>query len=91
MPDPKPKPYQFPQELSETTSGGLDLPGSSGDRERGRFRPSNIPRRTTVAVVSDEGTPIARPLEEILEELLLYQKAAVLGLSILTETDLLGQ
>ena len=36
-----------------------DFSGSSGDRERGKFRPSQYPRLYTSAVVNDDGTPVA--------------------------------
>ena len=36
-----------------------DFSGSSGDRERGKFRSSKWPRLYTSAVVNDDGTPIA--------------------------------
>ena len=75
------KPYEFPQSRMESTGSGPDFPGSSGDRERGKFRPSATPRLTTQAVVDDAGQPIARTIEQILEETLLYQKAILLALS----------
>lgn len=75
------KPYRFPEETTESTGAGPDFPGSSGDRERGRFRPSATPRRTTVAVVGDDGRPIARTTDELLADLLLWQKATVVALS----------
>lgn len=93
----KPAPYQYPQERTESTGGGADFPGSAGDRERGKFRPSSIPRRTAVAVVGDDGQPIARTTDQILEEILLYQKAILQALSLtaLGESfepdDVLGQ
>jgi len=46
-----------------------DFPSSAGDRERGKFRPSATPRQTLVAVSDDEGQPIGRSTEQILEEL----------------------
>ena len=85
------QPYRFPEEDISTTGAGPDFPGSAGDREKGKFRPSAIPRRTAVAVVGDDGKPIARTSETLLEEVLLYQKATVLGLSLLLEVDLLRQ
>lgn len=75
------KPYEFPQSRNESTGAGPDFPGSAGDRERGKFRPSASPRLTNVAVVGDDGTPVARSTEEILEEILLYQKAILLALA----------
>ena len=81
------KPYQFPEELLESTGAGPDFPGSSGDREKGKFRPSAIPRRTTVAVVGDDGRPVVRSVVEVLEEMLLYQKAILAALMFLNEGD----
>ena len=75
------RPYRFPEELRESLGPGAgpDFPGSSGDREKGKFRPSAIPRRTTVAVVGDDGLPIVRPVGELLSELLLWQKASLIA------------
>lgn len=75
-------PYRYPQETTESTGAGPDFPGSAGDRERGKFRPSAIPRRTTVATVGDDGLPVVRTTDQILEEVLLYQKAILLALSL---------
>lgn len=83
------KPYEFPQSQVDSTGAGPDFPASSGDRERGKFRPSVTPRLTQVAVTGDEGEPLVGPLQKLLEEMLLYQKATVLGLSLLVEEDLL--
>jgi len=55
----------------DSTGLGPDFPGSAGDRERGKFRPSTHPRLTTVAVATDEGEPIGRGTDQLLEELLL--------------------
>lgn len=41
--------------------------------------------------VGDEGRPVEAKAEELLSELLRYQKAAVLGLSLLTNHDLIGE
>ena len=81
----------FQEELRESTGAGADFPGSAGDRERGKFRPSATPRRTVVAVTGDDGRPVVDGLVEVLNELLLYQKATVLGLSILTGMDLIKE
>lgn len=53
---------------------------SAGGRERGKFRGSAAPHKTTVAVVNDDGTLIAEGVEEVLNEILLYQKAMVQAL-----------
>lgn len=77
----------FPQSLRETTGGGTDFPGSSGDRERGKFRPSATPRLTSVAVSGDDGQPVTRTTNQILEEVLLYLKANLVALSYVVEGD----
>ena len=79
------RPYEFPQSRVESTGAGPDFPGSAGDRERGKFRPSSIPRLTQVAVTGDDGLPVVRTAEHILEEILLYQKAILLALSLVTK------
>lgn len=76
------KPYQYPQETTESTGSGPDFPGSAGDREKGKFRPSSIPRRTTVAVSADDGLPVATATERLLADMLIWQKAVVLSLSL---------
>lgn len=81
----------WPESQTDSTGLGPDFPGSSGDRERGRFRPGSRPRLTAVAVVGDDGQPIGADLTEVLDELRLYMKALVLGFSILTDTDLLEE
>ena len=82
---------QLAESLTDSTGQGPDFPGSSGDRERGKFRPSATPRLTVVAVTDDRGRPVADGLVQVLNELLLYQKAIVLGLSELTNIDLIEQ
>ena len=81
----------FQEELRESTGAGADFPGSAGDRERGKFRPSATPRKTLVAISGDDGRAVVDGLVEVLNELLMYQKATVLGLSILTDIDLLKE
>ena len=76
----------FPESLHEREFGaGPDFPDSSGGREQGKFRPSVTPKLTTVAVVGDDGMPLARSTEQLLEDLLTYQKATLLALSLLAE------
>lgn len=79
-------PYKYPQETVESTGAGPDFPGSAGDRERGKFRPSSIPRRTAVAVVGDDGRPLALTSEQLLAEILLYQQAMLLALSLIAQS-----
>lgn len=64
---------------------------SAGTRERGRIRESAYDDKTTVAVVDDDGNPVTASAEEVLSEILLCQRAIVLGLSILTKTDLINE
>lgn len=85
------RPYEFPESFVHSTGAGPDFPDSAGDRERGKFRPSEIARRTVVAVSGDDGRPVTRSTDDLLEELLVYQKAIVLGLSLMTGTDLLNE
>ena len=72
-------PKPFPESLVESTGSGPDFPGSSGDREKGKFRPSATPRLTQVAVTGDDGKPVTRTTDQLLEEILLWQKAAVIA------------
>ena len=72
-------PEQFPESLVQSTGSGPDFPGSSGDREKGKFRPSSTPRRTQVAVTGDDGRPITRNTDQLLEDILLWQKAMVIA------------
>lgn len=81
------RPYVFPGSLRESTGSGPDFPGSSGDRERGKFRESETPRLVTLAVVDDDGRPVAKTSEQLLEELLLWQKATVLAVSLLLDVS----
>lgn len=50
-----------PDNSPGSTGLGSDFPESAGERERGKFRPSEYPRLTTVAVSNDDGTPIGVP------------------------------
>lgn len=77
----------FPESLRESRGQGAgpDFPGSSGDRERGKFRPSNTPGLAVVAVTDDDGQPLGRTTDELLAELVLYQKATLVALSLLAE------
>jgi len=56
---------------TDTTGLGPDFPDSAGDRERGKFRPSDYPRLTKVAVSRDDGEEVIGSTEELLAELLL--------------------
>lgn len=51
------------------STGSPDFPDSAGDRERGKFRPSEYPRLDTVAVVDDDGTRIGTALMPSLDTL----------------------
>lgn len=73
------RPAEFPQSLVDSTGAGPDFPGSSGDRERGKFRPSGTARRTQVAVTGDDGQPVVKTTDELLAEILVWQKAMVIA------------
>ncbi|MCR4341809.1 MAG: hypothetical protein NUW01_18190 [Gemmatimonadaceae bacterium] len=79
-----------PYPESERDSRGVeipDFPDTAGGREQGKFRPGGLPGETRVAVTVEDNPPTT---ESLLAELLLYQKATVLGLSKLTDIDLLA-
>lgn len=76
---------------TDSTGLGPDMPGSGGDRERGKFRPSVYPRLTTVAVVGDDGESLTAGLSSVEDEQILLLRAIVLGLTIITEVDLLQE
>ena len=79
-------PQEFPESLRSTTRRtSPDFPGSAGDRERAKFRPSATPGLDQVAVSGDDGRPVAKTTNELLAELLLWQKAAVVALAWLSE------
>ena len=82
-----------PKHMTDSGSTGLgpDFPESAGGREMGKFRESIYPRLTRIAVANDDGTDIGSEASAVADETLLYQKAMVLGLSILTGVDLLAQ
>lgn len=77
----------FPESLIDSTGVGPDFPGSSGDRERGRFRPSATPRLTQVAVTGDDGKSVTLTTNQILLEILAYQKAILTALAYLSESE----
>lgn len=82
----------FPASLREPVPGaGADFPASSGGREQGKFRPSATRLLTAVAVVGDDGQPLGMTQAQLQEDTLLYLKAIVHGLSLLTGQDLLAQ
>ena len=83
------KPYEFPESRTESTGAGPDFPGSAGDRERGKFRPSATPRLTQIAVVGDDGRPVALTTDQLLVELLLWQKVACVLLLRISEDSTL--
>lgn len=79
----------FPQSQKETrgVGAGPDFPGSSGDRERGKFRPSATPGLTKVAVTGDDGQVLTWNTDMLLQELLRWQRATVLALALTTEGE----
>lgn len=93
-PAPWPPLHPFAASRSTTVREGLpDFPGSAGDRELGKFRPSAEPRLTTVAVVNDDGTPIAvADIPSNVEEVLLLRGifAVLCLIAGLTPTDVLA-
>ena len=78
-------PNFFREEQIDSTGRGPDFPGSAGDRERGRFRPSRTPRLTNVAVVGDDGRPVVSSTDALLADVVLWQKATVLALMWVAE------
>ena len=89
---PWPPLHPFPESQQESLPGaGPDFPGSSGGREQGKFRPSRTPYLTKVAITGDDGKPIQQTTDDLLRELLVYQKATVMGLSLLTGIDLIRE
>ena len=83
------RPYEFPASRTESTGAGPDFPGSAGDRERGKFRPSATPRLTQIAVVGDDGRPVALTTEQLLADLVLWQKVTVVLLLRISEDSTL--
>ena len=83
------KPYEFPESRTESTGAGPDFPGSAGDRERGKFRPSATPRLTQIAVVGDDGRPVALTTDQLLADLFLWQKVTVVLLLRISEDSTL--
>lgn len=82
VPWPPAKP--FPESMRDSTGGNQpDFPGSSGGREQGKHRPSRTPLLTQVAVTNDDGTPVGRTTDEMLTEMLLYQKATLFALGLM--------
>lgn len=81
---PFPPGAPFPQSTHETVLGaGPDFPGSSGDREHGKFRPSGTPRLDTVAVVNDDGSPIGTTGATTLDENALLLRGILIGIQML--------
>ena len=52
------------------TGLGPDYPETAGDRERGKFRPSNYPRLVQLAVCNDDQSKVTGALEDKLDELI---------------------
>ena len=74
----------FPGSATDHGSTGMgpDFPDSAGDRERGKFRPGQFPRLTTVAVSNDDGSPILAGGELLhkMDELILEMRRLRQGL-----------
>ena len=79
----------FPESLRESRGpgSGPDFPGSSGDRERGKFRPSGTPGLTRVAVTGDDGQPLAGTTDQLLAELIQVNRAVLYALAFLSAGD----
>ena|SRR3990167_8383762 len=69
-----------PDPTAGSTGLGPDWPESAGDREKGKFRPSQYPRLVQVAVVNDNGTQIGSALVPSNEEMAYWLKAMYAGL-----------
>lgn len=78
---PWPPTAPFPQSQQDTTGRGApDFPGSAGDRERGKFRPGEVPGTTTIAVVNDDGTRIGSFDMPSNDEIVFWLRAMYAGL-----------
>ena len=71
--------------------GTPDFPSGAGPRELGKFRQSATPKLDTIAVVNDDGTQIGWALIPSVDETNYLLRAVVMGLSLLTEVDLLEE
>lgn len=67
----------------DNTGLGPDFPDSAGDRERGKFRPSEFPRLTVVAVANDDGSVVGSVSLAAIEQQALELKAVRLGIELL--------
>ena len=74
-----------PNAYPNSTGAGPDFPGSSGDREKGKFRPSAFPRLDTVAVTNDDGSPVAAAAAAIESAVLDELRGIRLGIQKLLE------
>ena len=71
----------FPESQRDSIGDGSpDFPGSAGDRERSKFRPSGTPKLTQVAVTNDDGTVIGHAMVESNEEVAFWLRAMYAGL-----------
>lgn len=75
--------HPFPETQRDTLGDGSpDFPGSSGDRERGKFRPSATPKLTQIAVAGDDGKPVTETLDSLLREVLAELRAIRKGIEL---------
>ena len=88
---PWPPSAPYPESTEGAAGGGARFPSSAGDRERGKFRPGRVALTTRVAVSNDDGSDINSSASAVAEETNLLLRAVVLGLSIMTDTDLLQE
>lgn len=78
----------FPASQRDTTGHGPDFPGSAGDREAGKFRPSAFPRLDQVAVTNDDGTPLFGLIPtDLLEQLVMELRAIRIGVQRLVSIE----
>ena len=61
---------------------------STVDREHAKFREFRGVGRTVVAVGDDDGLPITRTVEDLLEQILLELKVISLGIEVLVDQPL---
>lgn len=71
----------FPESQIDTLGDGApDFPTSAGAREQGKFRPSETPKLTQIAVTNDDGTVIGTALIPNVEEVSFWIRAMYAGM-----------
>ena len=79
------QPFVESQRESRGQGAGPDFPGSSGDRERGKFRPSSTPGLTRIAVTGDDGQALGQTTEQLLSQVIWTNLAILWALSALAD------